>query len=468
MAGNPYTESGEKFKIPDMLSNRADTYNLGDVVGGNADAFKASYIENAVTSNPVLQQLSNKSQKDIQTFIEIGETGSRDAANFESNYSVAEINEIVSVMQKLVMVRDFLLHVNLEYIRSAAMADEFRTEPRFQLQGSYRNMNRLAEKILPILNEQEVKDLVFDHYKSESQTLTTGAEANMLKFKEMFSLMTQEDADRWDEIKKTFKRNQLLGSADQSDPVGRVVAQLTSFQEGLGSIQSTLEQKLNPEKSKELSIDLNPLVAQLGSIGEKISSSMAPSADGEAKKSKQHLSLELTNKISSEFDSVKKEILELKNDIRRRNQENEVDGQTLQSTEVAEKLSSLNEGLVKIKSEIEKFPDDKLGKFKDAFEKQLSAQLEPLTKNINAIKNLHQEEYPKEIELKRKQVEEIERLVLEISALVSQKPSSVPAILRALINKYDLDSKGGTDKIAPPTRAKNDSKLKEILERFKK
>ena len=112
-----------------------------------------------------------------------------------------------------------------------------------------------------------------------------------------------------------LNRKQLLGSADQSDPVGRVVAQLTTFQEGLGSIQSTLEQKLSSGRSKELSIDLNPLVAQLGSIGEKISSSMAPSADGEAKKSKQHLSLELTNKISSEFDSVKKEILELKNDF---------------------------------------------------------------------------------------------------------------------------------------------------------
>ena len=29
MAGNPYTESGEVFKIPDMLANRADIYNLG-------------------------------------------------------------------------------------------------------------------------------------------------------------------------------------------------------------------------------------------------------------------------------------------------------------------------------------------------------------------------------------------------------------------------------------------------------
>ena len=115
-------------------------------------------------------------------------------------------------MQKMVIVRNFLLDVNLEYIRSAAMADEFRTEPRFQLQGSYRNMNRLAEKILPILNDQEVDELVIDHYKSESQTLTTGAEANLLKFKEMFSLLSQEEEVRWNEIKKTFKRNQLLGS----------------------------------------------------------------------------------------------------------------------------------------------------------------------------------------------------------------------------------------------------------------
>ncbi|NEE47637.1 hypothetical protein G3M55_23890, partial [Streptomyces sp. SID8455] len=29
MAGNPYTESGEQFRIPDMLANRADVWNLG-------------------------------------------------------------------------------------------------------------------------------------------------------------------------------------------------------------------------------------------------------------------------------------------------------------------------------------------------------------------------------------------------------------------------------------------------------
>ena len=38
MAGNPYTESGRGVPIPDMLANRADTYNLGDIIGDHAEA----------------------------------------------------------------------------------------------------------------------------------------------------------------------------------------------------------------------------------------------------------------------------------------------------------------------------------------------------------------------------------------------------------------------------------------------
>jgi hypothetical protein len=48
MAGNPHTESGEQFKIPDMLANRADVYNLGDVIGSSDQLFKLSLIENCV------------------------------------------------------------------------------------------------------------------------------------------------------------------------------------------------------------------------------------------------------------------------------------------------------------------------------------------------------------------------------------------------------------------------------------
>jgi hypothetical protein len=94
MAGNPYTESGQKFKIPDMLANRADTYNLGDIIGGSAEWFKASYLENSVTSNAVLAPLANKSQKDIRSFIRMAESGEREAEGFEGSYSSQEVEEI--------------------------------------------------------------------------------------------------------------------------------------------------------------------------------------------------------------------------------------------------------------------------------------------------------------------------------------------------------------------------------------
>ena len=60
MAGNPYTETGTRFQIPDMLANRADTYNLGDILGGNEDVFASSYLENALTSNAVLAPLATR------------------------------------------------------------------------------------------------------------------------------------------------------------------------------------------------------------------------------------------------------------------------------------------------------------------------------------------------------------------------------------------------------------------------
>lgn len=242
MAGNPYTESGEKFKIPDMLANRADTHNLGDLVGGMAEAFRTSFLENALTSNPVLGKLASRSQKDIYSIIRIAETGSREGVDFEANYTPEEISESVNVMSKLIRIRDVVLKVNAEYIRSAAQADAYRTEPPFRLQGSYRNMNRLAEKVFPILNDSELEALLHSHYRNEAQTLAVGAEANLLKFKELTGVQTTTEAARWEEIKTTFRRNLLFQNVDRSDPVGQVVAQLSQFGAGLESIQKVLRE----------------------------------------------------------------------------------------------------------------------------------------------------------------------------------------------------------------------------------
>ncbi len=259
MAGNPYTESGQKFRIPDMLANRADTYNLGDVIGASAEWFKASYLENAITSNAVLAALANKSQKDIRSFIRMAESGEREAEGFEGSYSSQEVEEVLSVMKKLVIIREVILRVNQEYIHSAAQADEFRTEPPFRMQGSYRNMNRLAEKVVTIMNDEEVHGIILDHYRGESQTLTTGTEANMLKFKELIGVQTAEETARWKDIKKTFKHNTAArGAGGDNDPAGRIVAQLSGFQSGLEAIQETLASQLSkPQLAPQVVVDMS-------------------------------------------------------------------------------------------------------------------------------------------------------------------------------------------------------------------
>jgi MoxR-like ATPase/flagellin-specific chaperone FliS len=241
MAGNPYTESGDKFQVPDMLANRSDIYNLGDIIGDTKDVFELSYIENSLTANPILQKLAAKSLKDVYGIIKIAETGSREGVEFEGNHTPQEVNEYVNVIKKMLPVRDAILKVNLEYIRSAAMEDAFRTEPSFKLQGSYRNMNKLAEKIVPIMNEDELMTMLLAHYEGESQTLTTGAESNMLKFKEMIGALTEEDAARWDEIKNSFRKDRMLqGSKD--NPMVQMVAQFSEFSDHLKGIQDTIQE----------------------------------------------------------------------------------------------------------------------------------------------------------------------------------------------------------------------------------
>lgn len=237
MAGNPYTESGGKFQIPDMLANRADTYNLGDILGGHEAAFKASYIENCLTANATLSKLASRSQKDVLMLIRVAETGSRDGADFEGNYTPAEIEEMLAVVKHLLSVRDTILRVNLQYIKSAAQEDAYRTEPPFKLQGSYRNMARIADKVLPLMTPEEVRQIVIDHYRSESQNLTAAAEANLLKFYEMEGLLDETQAARWEQIKKEFNKRKLMGGAGENDPVARVVAQMTQFNDGLEAIK---------------------------------------------------------------------------------------------------------------------------------------------------------------------------------------------------------------------------------------
>jgi hypothetical protein len=243
LACNPYTESGDKFQIPDMLANRADIYNLGDIIGDTGAVFEMSYIENCLTSNTTLRKLSGKSQQDLYTLIKLAETGNKEGLEFESAHTPQEVNDYVSVLQKLITVRDIILKVNQQYIHSAAMEDQYRVEPSFKLQGSYRNMNKIAEKIIPIMNEEELQTLVMSGYENESQTLTTSAESNLLKFKEMIGWITPDEADRWKVVTNTFVKNQKLKGFGDQNQMTMILSQMESLSEGLVGIKNALNQK---------------------------------------------------------------------------------------------------------------------------------------------------------------------------------------------------------------------------------
>ncbi|MCT8338947.1 DNA repair ATPase [Flavobacteriaceae bacterium TK19130] len=244
MAGNPYTESGEKFQIPDMLANRADIYNLGDIIGDTEHLFKLSLVENALTSNPLMHQLSSVHFEDFYTLLDRVENHTADG-QLLGNYSSQEVKDYESVLEKIVMVRETVLAVNKTYIKSAAMEDAYRTEPPFKLQGSYRDMNKLVAKVVPIMNTKEIDTLLLSHYESEAQTLNASAEANLLKFRELRGTLTAEEKERWESIKETFEKNNKLKGLGDKNEMAQLLLQMMEFSTNLEGIRSVLEKGLD-------------------------------------------------------------------------------------------------------------------------------------------------------------------------------------------------------------------------------
>ncbi|MCX4758635.1 DNA repair ATPase [Kitasatospora purpeofusca] len=205
MAANPYTESGRNFRIPDMLANRADVWNLGDVVAGRDDLFGLSFIENTLTANPHLAPLATAEPADLDTLLRRA-TGESSGHELFGPWPAAETERMTAVLAKLLRVRSTVLAVNGAYLRSAAQSDRSRTEPPFLLQGSYRNMARIAQRVVPAMDDTELDALVTDHYRAEAQPLGADAEAQLLKLAELRGTLTPDQAARWEAVKADWPR----------------------------------------------------------------------------------------------------------------------------------------------------------------------------------------------------------------------------------------------------------------------
>ncbi|AXG78429.1 DNA repair ATPase [Streptomyces paludis] len=240
MAGNPYTESGHRFRIPDMLANRADVWNLGDVLTGKEDVFALSFVENALTSHPVLAPLAARDRADLEILVRLAAGDPTAAADRLTHpYAPAELDRVVAVLRHLLTARRTVLAVNEAYIASAAQSDATRTEPPFLLQGSYRNMNKIVARIDAVMNDDELAAVIDDHYTGEAQTLTSGAESNLLKLAALRGTLTPERAARWTEIKRSHVRNTTLGGPED-DPLTRAIAALGLLADRMGGVEAAI------------------------------------------------------------------------------------------------------------------------------------------------------------------------------------------------------------------------------------
>jgi hypothetical protein len=200
--------------------------------------------------------------QDVYRFIRLARDEVIPDTDFSHPYSSAEKSEIVSVLKRLFSVQQMVMRVNRQYIESAAQADKYRTEPPFRLQGSYRNMNKLAEKVSAVMNEDELNALLHDHYLGEAQTLTSGAEENLLKLGELNGSLDEQQLARWQQIKSDFARIQSMGGED-ADSVTRIANQIAHVSGGLGSIEKSINQLFAESPFDPLQQELKQLIRQM-------------------------------------------------------------------------------------------------------------------------------------------------------------------------------------------------------------
>ena len=90
------------------------------------------------------------------------------------------------------------------------------------------------------MNDKELDTLILSHYESESQTLTSGAEANLLKFKSLVNKLSAGEKSRWEDILGKFLKKQELAGYGGGNPAGLVVKEMENIGKHLDGIREEM------------------------------------------------------------------------------------------------------------------------------------------------------------------------------------------------------------------------------------
>jgi hypothetical protein len=97
-------------------------------------------------------------------------------------------------------------------------------------------MTRLAPQVTGLMRDDELDSLIRDHYRGEAQTLTTGAEENLLQLAHMLGQPTAPEAERWQAIVADYQRHKKMGGATE-DPSIRVTNGLIDIARSVAELQ---------------------------------------------------------------------------------------------------------------------------------------------------------------------------------------------------------------------------------------
>ncbi|WP_433615747.1 hypothetical protein ACQP2P_12590 [Dactylosporangium sp. CA-139114] len=95
------------------------------------------------------------------------------------------------------------------------------------------------------MNDAELEAAIDDHYAGEAQTLTAGAEANLLKLAELRGRLTPAQAERWAEVKAASLRARALGGAED-DPMSRAVGAVGLLADRVGAVEAAIDRAAAP------------------------------------------------------------------------------------------------------------------------------------------------------------------------------------------------------------------------------